>query len=223
MTENDIDPFFEMLDEAYDLLGKTAQAKIISAGAKAMFFRAVQHHSLKDVCDALDHHVRTGTFTPVPKDINDFIESRRPVLWVSADEAWAQVPKLESDAGLLNQVTAAALAKAQPLIDAGEMIGARRAFIDAYDRLVQVAKSDPDPSKRVPVTWVSGGNHPMRDQDPHGERMMLLERGHAAGLLPAPEHAQEPLRIESRGGMKRLGDELKKLQIKQIPTGDSNE
>lgn len=223
MTENDIDPFFEMLDEVYDLMGKTQQAKIISAGAKAMFFRAVAHHSLADVREALDHHASTGTFTPVPKDVNEFIESRRPVLWVSGDEAWAQVPKLESDAGLLNQVTAAALAKAQPLIDSGEMIGARRAFIDAYDRLVAAAKTSPDPKQRVPVTWVSGGNHPVRYQDPHGERVMLLERGQEAGLLPAPAKAPELPLLPSANGPRRLSDELKKLQMKPMPQGDSDE
>lgn len=218
MNEHDIDPFFVMLDEVYDLMGKTQQAKIISAGAKAMFFRAVAHHSLAEVQAALDYHASNATFTPVPKDINDFIESRKPVLWVSGDEAWGQVPKLESDAGLLNQCTAGALAKAQPLIDDGDMVAARRTFIDAYDRLVAAAKVHADPAQRVPVTFVSGGNQPQRNQDAHGERVMLLERAAEQGLLPAPRPADLPqLPPPTAAGRARLKAELSKLQLKSLP------
>src|SRR6185312_9682282 len=98
MTEYDIDPFFLLLDETFEALGKTPAAKLISENTKFIFFRACAEHSLDDVRAALDHHCRTGTYTPVPNDINSFIESRRPALWVDANEAWAQVPKLESDA-----------------------------------------------------------------------------------------------------------------------------
>jgi len=218
MTADDIDEFFVLLDEVYDLMGKTPAAKLISAGAKEIFFRACAEHSLNDIRAALDHHCRTGTFTPVPNDINAHIESRKPVLWVSGDEAWGQVPKLESDAGLLNQVTAGALAQAQPLIDDGDMIAARRTFIDAYDRLVAAAKVHADPAQRVPVTFVSGGNLPLRHQDAHGERQMLLERAQSAGLLPAPRPTEAPqLAPPTAGGHARLKAELAKLQMKSLP------
>lgn len=221
MTEHDIDEFFQLLDETFDALGKTPAAKVISASAKAIFFRACSDHSLDEVRAALDHHCRTGTYTPVPNDINEYIESRKPVLWVSGDEAWGQVPKLESDAGLLNQVTAVALAKAQPLIDAGDMVGARRTFIDAYDRLVTAAKAHPDPAQRAPVTFVSGGNHPERYQDPHGERVMLLERAAEQGLLPAPR--PEPVAQLAAPQKGRLKAELSKLQLKSLPPPGEDE
>lgn len=224
MTEDDIDDFYLLLDETFDVLGKTPSAKMVSESAKVIFFRACAEHSLDDVRAALYHHCRTGTFTPVPNDINAYIESRKPVLWVSGDEAWGQVPKLESDAGLLNQVTAGALAQAQPLIDDGDMIAARRTFIDAYDRLVVAAKVHADPAQRVPVTIVSGGNRPQRHQDAHGERQMLLERAQSTGLLPAPRPTEAPqLAPPTAGGRARLKAELAKLQMKSLPPPGAEE
>lgn len=224
MTEHDIDDFFQMLDEVYDLMGKTPSAKIISAGAKAMFFRAVCQHPLHEVRAALEHHASNGTFTPVPKDINDFIMARQPVTWVSADEAWALVPKLESDTGLLNQVTAAALAVVQGQIDSGDMIGARVAFIKAYNARVEKAKTDPDPKQRVPVAWVSGGNQPERFQDPHGERMLALERGQAAGLLPPPKQASvQQLGAPTNSGLAALAAIQQFAQAKKMPQGEDDE
>lgn len=218
MTADDIDEFFVLLDEVYDLMGKTPAAKVISASGKSLFFKALMQFSLADVKAALDAHVQEGTFTPVPNDIKAQIERRQPVLWVSGDEAWGQVPKLESDAGLLNQVTAGALAQAQPLIDDGDMIAARRTFIDAYDRLVAVARVHADPAQRVPVTFVSGGNLPLRHQDAHGERQMLLERAQSTGLLPAPRPTEAPqLAPPTAGGRARLKAELAKLQMKSLP------
>lgn len=151
--DNDMDEFFVLLDEVYDLMGKTPAAKIISAGAKAMFFRAVAQHSLADVRAALDHHASKGTFTPVPKDINDYIEARRPVLWIGADEAYALLPRGEDEPGLLNQVTSAALAAAAPFLAQRrpDENAARMAFRASYNRLVEQEKF----AGRPPRYWVS--------------------------------------------------------------------
>lgn len=187
MTENDIDEFFLMLDEVYDLMGKTPAAKIISASSKAIFYRTLCGYTLEEIRAAIDAHAADGVYTPVPSDIKFQIEKRSGALWMSADEAWATVPKLESDSGILNQVSAAALAVAQSLIDDGEMVAARRAFIDAYNARVESAKAHPDPDQRMPKNFISGGNHPERFGDAHGERMMLIERAQKSGLLPSPK------------------------------------
>lgn len=188
MQPADRTAFFDMLDAVYDLMGKTPAARVISPGSKALFFNAVKHYTIEQVSAALTAHCQEGTYTPVPNDLKTQIEKHQAVAWVSGDEAWASVPKLESDCGVLNQVTAAALAVAQDIIDDGDMIGARVAFIKAYQARVEKAKIDPDPAQRVPVSWVSGGNHPERHQDSHGERQMVLEQARHAGLLPAPKH-----------------------------------
>lgn len=195
MQPADRTAFFDLLDATYDMIG-VGPAKVISPAAKALFFGDLQHYDIDLVRCALAAHRQDperGRFTPKTADVIYQIERRRAVQWVSADEAWATVPKLESDCGLLNQVTAAALAVAQDLIDSGDMIGARVAFIRAYDARVAKAKMDPDPAQRVPVTWVSGGNHPQRHQDSHSERQMVLEQARNAGLLPAPKKEPVPV------------------------------
>ncbi len=219
MQPDDYDEFSSLLDAAYDLLGKTPQAKVISAGSKALFFSALVQYPLAEVRAGLAAHIQEGTFTPVPNDIKTQIEKHAAAVWVDANEAWAQVPKLESDAGILNQVTAAALAVAQPLIDEGDMIGGRVAFIKAYDTRVALAKAHPDPAQRVPAAWVSGGNQPQRFQDPHGERQMLLERGQRAGLLPAPllTPSTPQLAAPSAADYAKFKQALAGLQMKSLP------
>lgn len=52
---------------------------------------------------------------------------------IGADQAWAHVPKTETEGAYLNQRMMKSLGVAQPLIDNGDMIAARRAFIEEYN------------------------------------------------------------------------------------------
>lgn len=219
MQTDDFKAFSQVLAATYDLMGKTPAARVISPGAQALFFNSVKHYTLEQVSAALAAHCQEGTFTPVPADVKTQIEKHQAVLWVCGNEAWAGVPKLESDCGVLNQVTAAALAVVQDMIDDGDMIGARVAFIKAYEARVEKAKVDPDPAQRAPISWVSGGNHPQRDQDAYGERQMVLEHAQAAGLLPAPPRAAlpEPVRIATPGAKPDLKALLLSLKPKHMP------
>lgn len=190
MRPTDRNEFGEVMRDAQESIG---QGAAYTEGGLDLMFAAMQDLSLQQIQLALVGHIndpKNGKWRPNAAMIREQIERRAPVAWVSADEAWATAPKLESDAGVVNQVTVAALAVAQDLIDSGDMIGARRAFIDAYSARVEQAKAHPDPAQRVPVAFISGGNQPQRHEDAHGERMMLLERAQAAGQLPAPPGRQ---------------------------------
>ena len=55
MKPADIDDFFQLLDDTYDLIGVGA-AKVISAGAKTMFFQALTAYPLPTVRTALSAH-----------------------------------------------------------------------------------------------------------------------------------------------------------------------
>lgn len=187
MREAELSDFKDVMRDAREAIG---QGETYTDGALELMFAALRDLELREIQAALVAHINgpDGRWRPNAHYIREAISRRAAVAWVSADEAWATVPKLESDTGILNQITAAALAVAQDLIDDGDMIAARRAFIDAYNVRVERAKADPNPALRIPKAWVTGGNHPQRFQDPHGERMLALERGQAAGLLPAPKH-----------------------------------
>lgn len=199
MTADDIDEFFVLLDEVYDLMGKTPAAKVISASGKSLFFKALMPFTLEQVQAALDAHVQEGTFTPVPSDIKAQIERHTGGMWINADEAWARIPKpggvgsfkrlndrgvevtcrdysgTEWPAALLNQVTTEALAVAGPLLEDGEENAARMAFRACYNRRVEEEKA----AGRPPKYRVAGGTHE--------EQQVLLASAVEQGLLPAPE------------------------------------
>ncbi len=190
MRPTDRDTFGEVMRDAYESIG---QGQRYTEGGLDLMFASMQDLSLSEIQQALVQHINddvAGKWRPNTAMIRSQIAKHAAVQWVSADEAWATAPKLESDAGVINQVVAGALAVAQSLIDSGDMVAARRAFIDAYNARVEAAKDHPDPAQRVPVSFVSGGNLPKRDDDAHGARQMLLERAHSAGLLPAPARQQ---------------------------------
>lgn len=76
------------------------------------------------------------------------------------DEAWAiaMTTNDEFETVVLTDEIQLALAAAKPVLDAGDKIGARMAFISAYERLVTVARAE-----AKPTTWnVSLGLDPVR-------------------------------------------------------------
>lgn len=223
MNNDDFKPFCSLIVATYDLMGKTPAARVISPGSQALFFNAVKHYTLEQVSGALTAHCREGTFTPVPADIKAQVEKHLALVWVSADEAWAIAPKLESDAGVINQVVAAALAVAQQLIDSGDMVAARRAFIDAYNARVEQAKAHPDPAQRVPVSFISGGNLPKRHEDAHGERVMLLERAQSVGLLPGGQRQQIAAPRANSGPPPEFKALLLSMQGKTMPPPEAED
>ena len=188
MFKSEYPAFAEMLDLTYDMIG-VGPAKVVSPAAKAMFFKDLERYDLVLIEAALSAHRQDperGKFTPKVADIAYQIERRRAVSWLSPDEAWAQVPKMENQPGLLNDVTAQALAVAIPLLDAGDDVAARMAFKGCYTRLVERAKLE----RRGPVYFVSPGGS-------YEDQLAVVEEGQRMGLLPAPKVEAVPL-LETR-------------------------
>lgn len=180
MHEEDFDEFAQLLDDVYDLIGVGAN-KVISGGAKGMFFAAMAKYPLETVRAALSAHCMDkvhGKFTPKPADLIEQIESLtggdgRP----GADEAWAIAitSRDESDTVVWAAETAEAFAICAPILNLGDEVGARMAFKDAYNRLVNTARLAGKPASwNVSLGWDAG------------KREAALERAHVAGLLSAP-------------------------------------
>lgn len=218
MRASDLGEFKAVMRDARDAIG---QGEHYTDGALELMFASLAEYSLPTIQQALIDHINSkdGKWRPNAAYIRDHISKRSPVLWVSADEAWGTAPKLETDSGVCNQVVAAALAVAQSLIDSGDMVAARRTFIDAYNVRVEQAKNHPDPAQRSPINFISGGNQPQRYDDTHGERQMLLERAQASGLLPAPTEQAVPQigRTTRSSAMPDLKALLLTLQPKEMP------
>jgi hypothetical protein len=196
MTPADRLPFFELLDLTYDMIGSGAN-KVISPAAKAMFFTDLERYPLELIEAALAAHRQDperGRFTPKVADISFQIERRRRVSWLSADEAWAQVPKLEGEPGLLNDVTAQALAVANQFLNLPkpDLVAARMAFKGCYERLVERAKLE----RRGPVYFVSPGGT-------YEAQQAVAAEGVRLGLL-APPKPQPVVAIGQSGNSGRL-------------------
>lgn len=186
MFKTDYDKFAELLDLTYDMIG-VGPAKIISPAAKAMFFTDLERYPLDLIEASLAAHRQDperGKFTPKVADIAHQIERRRKISWLSADEAWAQVPKTEGQPGLLNDITAQALAVADQFLalPKPDLTAARMAFKGCYERLVERAKLE----RRGPVYFVSPGGS-------FEEQQAVVDEGVRIGLLAAPRTEPAPL------------------------------
>ncbi len=185
MRPEEFDQFAEMLEDTFDVIGKSPAAKVISPGAKALFFSDMKRYPLELVRPALSAHrvdSERGKFTPTPSDLIFQIERHskkdsRPV----DDEAWAiaLTSRDESATVVWTQETAEAFAACRPVLDTGDEIGARMAFKAAYKRLVEAARAE-----RRPVAWsISEGWDKL-------SRNAVVKKAVIAGILPAPEYLQ---------------------------------
>lgn len=99
-----------------------------------------------------------------------------------ADEAWAMIPMDEYTSAVMTQEMAEAMHIAQPLLDVGDKYGARRAFVEAYARIVEENKRN-----GIKPSWF-----PSLGQDKEGRETVLAEAvrlgrmsaDHAIGMLP---------------------------------------
>lgn len=112
--------------------------------------------------------------------------------FLSANEAWALALSGEDDMDTIvwTEEVAAAMGVARPVLDIGDKVGARMAFIGAYDREVAKAKAE----GRKPKWQVSLGYSPERRQDAISEAIKLgrLEAPKVEHLLPAPHGFKDP-------------------------------
>lgn len=140
-------------------------------------------------------------------EIIDRLDDGRP----GANEAWAMIPKNESDSVVWTREMAESFGVALPLIDDGDHIAARIAFIETYK--VKCAESR---NNGVPVKW-----EPSLGFDKNGREHVLIEavekgrltREHVAGLLPYHKQTEfsEKLLSDKTNNFKLVGDIVKKI------------
>lgn len=155
-----------------------------------LYWNALVDYPIEQVRWAYDHWVKDpkqGTFMPKPADIIRTIQEATGTpesKWLSANEAWATaLPAIDETATVVwTPETAKAFEVARPLLEGGDKIGARMAFIPAYDRLVDQAKRE----NRTPSYEVSAGHDPYM-------REIAVQTAVTAGLLPPPKQDQAML------------------------------
>lgn len=143
MLNNDKVQFVKILAACLDMYGRERSDTVM-----ALWSRLMEPYSLSDVTDALSSHMRTSKFCPTPADIISYLDSKdgRP----TPDEAWAMCPKSEYESVFWTDEMSQAYAVACPLIEQGDKVAARKAFIDRYESLVAAARSIGVPVKVTP-------------------------------------------------------------------------
>ncbi|MEO6279188.1 hypothetical protein [Roseateles sp.] len=190
MTIDDFKAFCEALDGYWAMKGQA-----MTAAGRASFFEVLQDHPLLEVRYGLKAHFNDperGRFLPMPADVVAQIkrvvaDDGRP----GPEEAWAQAFKaLDERATVVWTAEAAeAYAIASPVLQAGDEVGARMAFREAYNRLVAEARE-----VRAPVRWAAT----IGDDDELRDRVLLPHV--LAGRLSADELKRPELVELSRTG-----------------------
>ncbi len=112
-------------------------------------------------------------------DILERIDDGRP----SVDDAWTMMPKTEAESVVWTDEMAQAWGIASPLLNAGDVNGARKAFIDTYGEAVLHARI-----KRQPARWVPSLGNDVASRESvllDAVRKRRLTAAHVAQLLPA--------------------------------------
>ena len=179
MLDHDFDEFAELLDGTCSMLSRGAY--VPNATNTALFFAALRPHGLAAVRAGFNAHIREGKFPPVPADILGHL-----VAMVSNDrrlgpeEAWAEALRGWDEANTIvwSEEMATAWGIAGPVLRAGDEVGARMAFKEAYARLVDEARAAGRPPK-----WSASLGFDTE------QRARVLESAVTTGLLPAPDVA----------------------------------
>lgn len=178
MNEQEMQWLVKQLMGTAEVLGQT-----LSATAAAMMAEDLSSFPQLVLARALSRVRNEHAGRLTPKAILDRIDDAigRP----AANEAWAIASTaLDERATIVwTNEMAAAWSLARPVAEAGDMVGARMAFIAAYDRVVRGARE----LKAVPIVTVSIG------WDAEG-RNPAIEKALQLGYI-TPEHAQREMTV----------------------------
>lgn len=202
MKKNDFDAFRTVLSGCLMMWGDAPSAEVT-----AVWFRCLEGYDLAQVSAAFSAHMRdphNGKFAPKPAHIIEQINAAvandgRP----GPEEAWALAIRSrdEFESVVWTRECALAWGVAKTVVDLGDEVGARMAFRDSYNRLVEDARR-----RREPVTWeVSEGfdqerrrlavaqavetgripaSHHLALQAPQGNALLAIEHDGEAGAIP---------------------------------------
>lgn len=103
------------------------------------------------------------------------------------NEAWAMIPQDEGGSVVWTDEMAQAYGVAAPLLGEKQIIAARSAFVETYERLVSLARADVKPARWTPsLGWDRTARAGALET---AARLGRITEQQAAALLPAPESA----------------------------------
>ena len=195
MNINEKQEFFDVLTKTSDLYDKKIERARVS-----VYWDALKHRTLDDIKDAINRHVQDadrGRFFPLPADISAQLPNELNA-WLSANEAWAACPKDEYCSVALCEEIGQALHSVQDLIENGDTIAARMAFIEYYNRLMEGAKREGRKPQWFPSYGFDKENRHIADRKVIEYKNLALPSNKKLAL-PEPENVKQ---IEYKGLLK---------------------
>lgn len=177
MLDHDKHEFSGILDAVLPIYRMEA-----SKNTKRLWWEVLKRHSIADVSAAFGEHVSRNARGITPADIANLIAAANPDGRPGADEAWAMLPyQDESSSVVMTEEMAEAFGIAREVDDKN---GARMAFRDAYNRIVERNKR----AGVAPKWFASLGSDKQGREMVLGEAVRLgrITQDHAAVLLPPP-------------------------------------
>lgn len=181
--------FAEVMKATLAIYGKDASKAVLD-----LYWNALLPYEIDTVRQAFSNWLTDpdqGRFSPKPADIIRNIQNiaGKPD-WLSANEAWALALPAQDEANTVvwtNEI-AQAWSIAQPIMQEGDKVGARMAFIAAYERLTKAAQG----TGRAPEWSVSEG---WDKETVKG----AVEQAVTTGLLPKPKAEKYQLLLSDKG------------------------
>ena len=212
MNETEKKLFVDALNGAAAYCGSPA----LSNAVLQIYWRHLRHLTLVEVEEGVDKHIASeyGHRMPLAKDIIG-----TPVdHWPAPNEAWAMVPKDESDSAATLKEIMGAWSAVEALYRPNNETPARMAFLDFYKRAVSTAKQNNEqPEWFVTLGHRSEGRHEAKVESIRLANMMRQPDDQIA--LPAPERPQPTLSNVIRlappataKALKKQRDELEKIK-----------
>lgn len=133
MLDTDKNTFMQLLEATFNYYDRQTNETVIE-----MYWEGLKDLDLPAVKTALSQHMRANKFMPKISCVRELIPDNSGYLL--PNEAWETFPYYENMGGYVTQqaMSAAPL----NLIDSGDMVAARMAFIEAYKREVVTAKAE---------------------------------------------------------------------------------
>lgn len=198
MTDDDLGRLAELLDGIAEL----RQRPKPTHRAKALFAKVLAKYDFETIERAVMRHLESeaGSYTTalqpahIIAQINAFHANDGRL---ESDEAWAIALAASNEHATVvwTDEIAGAAAAAQPLLDNGDIVGARLAFRSAYQRLVQNAREN-----QRAVRWFASLGHDPELRQPaltQAVRQHLLPMQPTYALLAAPSTQQHQTNCHS--------------------------
>ena len=191
------------LIEAIAVTAELTGTKLSDAAAQVMF-SDLSLYPENQILTALTRCRRELKGRLTIAEIISRIDDGRP----GVEEAWAMVPKSESESVVWTEEMAIAMRNASGLLDEGDSVGARMAFKEAYLKLCQQARDI-----QKPVIWKVSLGYDTRGREGaiiEAVKLGRLPVAHATQFLPQIVEVLEGLpQLEPISVIKQLSDKMR--------------